>query len=78
MRVICIDGAIHGDELVIWGQSPMPKEGVVYQVSQHSGYDDCYLIIELDPFAGYRKFRFAPLSTICETEMERNYNTQPV
>lgn len=77
MKVICIDGAKRGGEY--YGHLiPKPKEGKVYEVLQHPYYDDCYLILELDSVGGYRKFRFAPLSSIDETEFEREYKTEKV
>ncbi len=76
MRVICIDASN-----IVYG---MPlEEGCTYDASQSPFYADAYLIegYHINKYGGiasYGKRRFAPLSEISETEMERNYQKETV
>lgn len=79
MKVICID-ASNG----CWGvASSLLREGDIYTVIGNPviNPDGCLLAEAKHPdhpLYGFRKERFAPLSTIDETTFERNYNKHPV
>lgn len=84
MKVLCIDdkprpGEVPGIE---------PKEGETYTVSQEGNGEcaithkliPCYRLVELSnpPNDWHDKDRFIPVSSIDETEFERNYNKELV
>lgn len=79
IRVICIDGKNGHPEVI------PPIEGDVYTVTGMSDeYKDSYYLKEL-PFAkdgirvaSYTTWRFIPLSTIDETELLHNRQTELV
>ncbi len=60
---------------------PNPKAGDI-DVVIDSGWDehlgDYYCLERFGVRYGYSQIHFIPLSSICETEMIRNYNTQNV
>lgn len=74
-KVICID-ATPGK----YGHAALLVEGQVYNASQ-SDHPDGYYIegLRFNPANGrrisFKKRRFAPLSDISETEMEREFNS---
>lgn len=74
MKVICITD-IHPDR---GDKVKQLKIGEYYTASQCQVYPRNYDIAEVPTFQGlpvsYRKEFFAPLSSIDETEFERNYN----
>jgi len=84
MKVICIDGVKLGDiatNKYFEKRSALVEdlifEGEVYTVEHDFG--DTYSLVEKrNPFVSYAKRRFAPLSEVCETEFERNYNKEKV
>ena len=84
MRVICIDGVKLGDIATNkngYRRTAMSEdlifEGEIYTVDHDFG--DTYSLVEKrNPFVTYGKRRFAPLSQVCETEMERNYQKETV
>lgn len=79
MKVICIDASRHSDCVIFY--PGFLKEGEIYIVieetvgrNKFNQFVPAY-ILEGQPIAGcYPKSRFAPLSSIDETEFERNYN----
>lgn len=74
MKVICVQDKNQD------GNKTQLTVGETYTASQCSVYPGNYDIHELPMWNGravsYRKYCFIPLSTIDETEMERNYNLQ--
>lgn len=80
MRVICIDDR-PGIET---GETPPFKSGDILNAMQSVTYKDCYNISEHlfsedgKSLKSWLKSRFIPLSSIDETEFERNYNKELV
>lgn len=80
MKVICIDGVKKGCIERMGKVAPAEAEvfeGETYTVvgeEQHSG-NIYYELSERDAKYLYHKDRFAPLSSIDETEMQRDYST---
>ena len=81
MRVICVDAKGRpGDH-----PTGVLKEGGCYKVVDEKmarGTDGrramCYVLEEFGPLMGFEKDRFVPLSSIDETQFERNYNKELV
>lgn len=75
MKVICIDGKPVSTSIHL-------PEGVPLEVRQGIFNEDCYIVkgYELCPIDGanleWRKCRFIPLSTIDETELLHNRQTE--
>lgn len=76
-KVICINDMLYGKQLTI-------KFGKIYTASQCPVYPNNYDLAEhlRNPITGklasYRKFLFADVSSIDETEFERSYNKELV
>ena len=75
MKVICIDAGNYGNPGF---GGPIPKEGDILTVGRAYEYEGIpsYEFVEYGPNYLYSQRRFAPLSQIDETEMERNYNKE--
>ena len=71
MKVLCVDAT---------SETPLPfKEGDILTVSGEDNETYClpaYYFFECPPHQPYDKNRFIPLSSIDETEMQREYNLQ--
>ena len=77
MKVICIDDINHE------GNKTQLKIGETYTASQCPVYPNNYDLLEIPKTkcgrpVSYRKHMFIPLSSIDETEMIREYKTEPV
>lgn len=72
MKVICIDEGITRKCINSDRISAKLIEGHIYTVDRTIG--KYYILKELEPDLGYEQHLFAPLSSINETEMERNYD----
>lgn len=74
MKVICIDEIFSGMDRV----AVSPREGVVYEVAE----EKIYCGVPFYSFVGVPEYwqadAFIPISEICETQFERNYNKELV
>lgn len=86
MKVICIKKTIEGDPTVkASGLGVAPKDSEVIEGETYTVIDQfyspltkmlVYRLAEKDYSYRYGAHKFIPLSSIDETEFERNYNTQ--
>ncbi len=81
MRVICIDASLLPDEFPYENGFKLVEGDVYTVVGERKGFNVnqkfvgmCYDLLEDPNHELHSKDKFAPLSEISETEMERNYS----